>query len=93
VSDAIHGLHESVFGEDRIRFRVERTVTLEPLWYDRQWHEELMADGMSDQEALIEMVRLGMQEDPTSLLWEAFGTPPEMAEGFAASITRAEVVR
>jgi hypothetical protein len=79
--------------QPRIRFTVVVTTTLEPLWYDEQWHRELVADGLTDEQALKTMVEMGVQEDPTSLLWQMFGTPPEMARGLAQSITEVCLVQ
>ena len=76
----------------RIRFTITATATLESLWYDEQWHRELVADGMTDTEALCEMVRVGFEEDGLSILWEMFGPPPETAKFFADAITEIALV-
>jgi hypothetical protein len=71
----------------RIRFTIAATTTLEPLWYDEQWHRELVADGLTDEQALRAMIEQGFQEDGLSILWEMFGPPPETARYFAQAIT------
>lgn len=73
----------------RITFRIERDVVLEPLWFDQQWYDELRAEGLSHEEALRQQVEIGIQEDPLSLFWEAFG---EFASEFASSITNLDLV-
>jgi hypothetical protein len=72
--------------EPRITFTIEVTTTLEPLWYDEQWHKEMIHDGLTDEEALTEMLRVGYEEDSMSLWWEMFGSPPEGARNFAHSV-------
>ncbi len=76
----------------RIRFTITATVTLESLWYDEQWHRELLADGLSESEALRKMVRGGFDEDGLSIIWEMFGPPPETGKYFAQAITDIAVV-
>lgn len=78
--------------EKSIRFTVVATTTLKPLWYDEQWHRELVSDGMTDEQALREMIREGVSEDFLSILWEMFGPPPETARYFAEAVTEAVLV-
>lgn len=72
-------------GDERIAFRIERDVLLDPLWFDPGWYDELRTDGLSHEDALMEIVRVSVSEDPISVLWEAFGPA---ADGLVASITR-----
>jgi len=76
---------------DRITFHLERDVTLDALWFDQQWYDEMRADGLSHQDALLAMVESGVEEDPTSILWESFGPGAELASEFVKSITRIDV--
>lgn len=59
--------------EKAIRLTVHNTVTLKALWYDEQWHRELVAEGMTDEQALREMLRVGYEEDALSLWEELLG--------------------
>ena len=77
----------------RIRFTITATTTLESLWYDEQWHRELVEDGLTDEQALKEMLRVGFEEDGLSILWEMFGPPPETAKYFAQAVTEVCVVQ
>ncbi len=72
----------------RITFTLVKTVTLDPIWYDDQWHQEMLAEGMTEEEALREIVREWVEEDATTILFEMFGTPQDgLAEEFAKATT------
>lgn len=72
---------------DRITFRFSTTATLESLWFDQQWLDEMLAAGWSRAEALREMVREGMKEDPTSMLEEVCGSDIHtLADGFVEHV-------
>lgn len=68
-----------------IRFTFTKTVTLDTLWYDEEWHQQLLEHGLSDEEALREMLRVGWEEDWTSLV-------QEMNEGLLGSLGASEFV-
>jgi len=76
----------------RITFSIDREVTLDAIWYDAEWYDEMRVDGLSHDDALLSMVREAVQEDPTSILWESFGPGEELASEFVKSITRIDVV-
>jgi len=76
---------------NRITFRLERDVELDPIWFDGEWYDELRHDGLSHEDALLTMVKEAVQEDPTSIFWESFGPDEELASEFIKSITRIDV--
>ena len=76
----------------RIRFTIEATTTLSEVWYDEQWHRELVADGMTDEQALTEIIKEGFSEDGLSMVWEMFGIPPGTAVYFAQALKDVHLV-
>lgn len=74
---------------DQICFRFECETTLAPLWFDEGWFATLIQDGMSEREALTEMLRAGWAEDWSSIVEEMVGD----ADSFAAKITAVTLVR
>lgn len=73
--------------EIRIAFRFERRVTLQPLWYDERWHQEMLEEGWTDEGALREMLRAGFNEDWTSMIQEMIESGQSYADEFVDSIT------
>jgi phage terminase large subunit-like protein len=71
-----------------IQVTVERTVTLNPIWYDEQWHHELVAEGRTDEQALNEMLLMAWSEDWTSVTEELF----DNANAFVEAVKKVEVV-
>jgi hypothetical protein len=75
-----------------IRFTYQREVTLDPLWFDEQWLEENVAEGVSIDEALRLQIKLGYEEDWSSLLEEMTAGSGSRAQEFVDSVTSIEVV-
>ncbi len=75
-----------------ISFYFERGVTLEPLWYDEQWHQQLLDEGWTEEGALKEMLRFAYEEDWTSLIQELMEGDGSYADVFVDSVTAVRVV-
>lgn len=73
-----------------ISLTIEKTVNVDPLWYDEHWFRELLDEGLSEEDALREMIHVGWQEDWTSLSQEILGGD---ADEFVKSVKSVKLVK
>lgn len=71
-----------------IEVTFSRIAVLDDIWFDEAHYADLIGDGLSETEALREILRAGFEEDPFSMLEEILGGKTKLADSaqtFAAS--------